>query len=225
MSTSDPDADHSDPQVRSSFERAWRRVLLTLPDRNAFTRIYLQQGECGGISLNKAGIDEGERLELEIVFIKELMTFHVRGTVASVDSQSGRCTVLFEPFDRRARDVILGFARGENDHSVTRRARRFPIELPVSYTEDEVFHQGRTIDLNVSGCHIVGDRVPRQGTLLAIRLPSADGASSLTVNAEVVWISADSPPRFGVMFLAAEGEKRQQLESLVRSAVTSSARD
>ncbi|MEM6532120.1 MAG: PilZ domain-containing protein [Myxococcota bacterium] len=188
-----------------------RRLLVTLRSRAAFDDVYVEDGVCGALWVGQKAVEVGQRVELEIVFVQELMIFHIRGSVDRFDEKRGK-RVSFEAGDERARDVILSFVRGER--SANRRARRFPVALPVSWADGGEFFSAETVDLSASGASIRCATLPSKGSLIAIRFVTADGAE-LLVRSEVVWRRSDDDAMFGVMFIAGENEVRESLDTFL----------
>lgn len=199
----------------SDNQRLFRRVLMVLPAKARFLDVYDDAGSAQGtVRLADEGFVNGELVELEVVFVQDLMVFHVRGHIQQ--QEQGSPLLCIAPFDKRGRDVILQYVNGESDVSVTRRARRFAAVVNVQIANDGPFQTAKTVDLNPAGAHLVSTPVPPKGSLIAVKF--ADGEGELVINAEVVWLRTIPQESFGVMFLAGEPEKKRRLDAIVAAA-------
>ncbi|MEO1170957.1 MAG: PilZ domain-containing protein [Myxococcota bacterium] len=184
-----------------------RRLLVTLRSRSTFDEVYCS----GTVWVGPKSVELGERVELELVFVQELMIFHIRGTVDHADPERGM-RVRFDESDERAKDVILSFVRG--DRSANRRARRFPVSVPISWADGGEFVAAETVDLSASGASIRCSSLPSKGSLVALRFVTDDGVP-LMVRCEVVWRRSDEDAMFGVMFIAGERDVRESLNQFL----------
>ncbi|MEM6733139.1 MAG: PilZ domain-containing protein [Myxococcota bacterium] len=191
-----------------------RRVLVTLRNRDAFDSVYTGGGANGAIWIGEVQASVGERVEVELVFVAELMIFHVRGIVDFADPERG-LRVCLDTADSKARDVILNFVRGEDLGHVTRRARRFSVRLGVQWADGGEFHPGLAVDISGAGAAVRSQSLPAKGSLVVIKFPSED----LVVRAEVAWCSSDEPSGFGVMFIAGEQPMRERLDAFIRKVL------
>ncbi len=191
---------------------------MTLKNRAAFNDAYTAGGDHGALWVGAVDCEVGARVEIELVFVAELMIFHFRGIVDFRDPERG-FRVCIDKDDRKARDAIVQFVRGNTDTSVARRARRFPAQLAVQWADGGAMTPGETIDLSSSGTAIRSEALPAKGSLVAIRFLEQD----ILVHGDVVWLSREPQPRFGVMFMIGEEPKRAAVQRLVSAVLEARA--
>ncbi|MEL6545222.1 MAG: PilZ domain-containing protein [Myxococcota bacterium] len=187
-----------------------QRVLVTLKNRSAFTEAYVAGGEHGAIWIGDAAAEVGCRVELELVFVAELMIFHVRGIVDFRDPERG-LRVCIDAADANARDAIANFVSGQSDTDVNRRARRFPVEVPVEWADGGEMMPARTLDLSSNGAAIESEVLPAKGSVLALRFVE----HNLLCRGDVVWLAREPSPRFGLMFMDGDEKRREELQTLI----------
>lgn len=194
------------------------RVLVTLKNRAAFDDAYTAGGDHGALWVGDVDCAVGDRVEIELVFVAELMIFHFRGIVDFRDAERGY-RVCIAKADRTARDAIVRFVRGKSDADVARRARRFPATLAVEWADGGEMNPGETVDVSSSGTAIRSAVLPAKGSLVAIRFVEHD----FQIHGDVVWLSRDPDPRFGVMFMVGEEKKRADVQRLLNAVLEARA--
>lgn len=195
----------------------WRRLLLTLPSRKALMASYVADGPLGAFAFRPAEpLAEGELIELELVTVEDLMVFHLRGMAAKrqPDDGSGTWHLRVAPFDTKARDLILAYARGDDIATVRRRGRRFPVRVAVEVADDQNFEWVVTGDVSFDGVFVESARLLDSGTLVALRIHVEEGAPPIQMNGEVMWRGNKPRMGFGVRFLSADPEKLAKIREL-----------
>lgn len=192
-----------------------RRILVTLRSRDSFGEVFVEQGPCGSVWVGPKDLEIGEYVELELVFVQELMIFHIRGSVEENDPQRGK-RVCFDKNDDRALEVIQSYVHGQR--SAHRRARRFQVSVPVQWADSEAFIDGETADLSQWGAAIRCEALPVPTSLIVLRFLANDpDQDDLLVRAEVIWKRQEPIPVFGVMFIAGEREVRERFEAYLET--------
>jgi hypothetical protein len=195
----------------------WRRVVMAVSNRAALLAAYQSHGISGAIALPAAVTAEpGQAVELELVNTEDRMIFHVRGHV--VADPAGGKLLHISPSDRKTRDIILAYARGESSKTLSRRARRFPLRLPIEFTDDVSFEGATTGDINFEGAFVEFDRLPSLGTLVALRLFLEHSGGPLSLRGEVVRWRQEGRRGFAVRFMTADKAAMDRLGQLLLEA-------
>jgi len=96
-----------------------------------------------------------------------------------------------------------------------RKALRFAVGIPISFSSDEVAGGGLVSSLSRIGCTVVSDENVQPGTYLVLRLHLPEEYSPLKVDLAVVhWATAWE---FGAEFIRLRREERERLHRLVTS--------
>ncbi|MEK7705142.1 MAG: PilZ domain-containing protein, partial [Myxococcota bacterium] len=196
------------------------KIVLTLANRQSFLDVFTDKE--GGAEVFIAGHTEfstGTVVSLELIFIRELITFDLRGVVrwrrvtASGRLPAGLGVELLAS-EEEAHELVVQFARGSNV-AVRRRPRRVPVTMDVEYSLDTGFVHGTLHDLSRDGAFVLTNDPPPSRTLLALRIYPRPGSRPLTLNGEVAWRRDQAPRGFGVTFLVGDATKQAELDRLI----------
>ena len=96
-----------------------------------------------------------------------------------------------------------------------RKALRFAVGLPISFSSDEVAGGGVVFSLSRVGCTVFSGENVQPGTYLVLRLHLPEEYSPLKVDLAVVhWATGWE---FGAEFMRLRTEERERLQRLVTS--------
>jgi hypothetical protein len=96
-----------------------------------------------------------------------------------------------------------------------RKHTRFAVQLPVSFSGDQVSDGGTILNVSAEGCAITSDRVAGTGTYLQLTMQLREREEPVQVDlAAVRWVSAT---RFGVEFIKIRQEEEERLRKFVKT--------
>ena len=96
-----------------------------------------------------------------------------------------------------------------------RKHTRFAVQLPVSFSGDQVSDGGTILNVSVEGCAITSNRVAGTGTYLQLTMQLREREEPVQVDlAAVRWVSAT---RFGVEFIKIRQEEEERLRKFVKT--------
>ena len=94
-----------------------------------------------------------------------------------------------------------------------RKHTRFAVQLPVSFSGDQLSDGGTILNLSAEGCAITSDTVAGVAVYLQLTMQLRDRDEPIQVDlAAVRWISAT---RFGVEFIKIRPEEGERLKQFV----------
>ena len=94
-----------------------------------------------------------------------------------------------------------------------RKHTRFAVQLPVSFSGDQLSDRGTILNLSAEGCAITSDTVAGVAVYLQLTMQLRDRDEPIQVDlAAVRWISAT---RFGVEFIKIRPEEGERLKQFV----------
>jgi hypothetical protein len=97
---------------------------------------------------------------------------------------------------------------------VGRKHTRFAVQLPVSFSGDQLSDGGTILDLSVEGCAITSDTVAGAAVYLQLTMQLREREEPVQVDlAAVRWVSAT---RFGVEFIKIRPEEGERLKQFVK---------
>lgn len=196
------------------------KLVVTFASRQNFLDVYTDRDGIAEVFV--AGHTElatGSEVALEVIFIRELISFHLRGAVRwrrmrAADNLPAGIGVHLLASEEEAHELVVQFARGSNV-DIKRRPRRVRVNMDVEYAIETGFVRATLHDLSRDGAFVLTEDPPPSRTLLAMRIYPRPGAAPLSLNAEVAW-RRDEPPRgFGVTFLVGDPVKQAELDRLM----------
>jgi len=96
-----------------------------------------------------------------------------------------------------------------------RKHTRFAVQLPVSFSGDQLSDGGTILNVSAEGCAITSDRVAGTGTYLQLTMQLREREEPVQVDlAAVRWVSAT---RFGVEFIKIRQEEEERLRKFVKT--------
>jgi|SRR6185503_12367503 hypothetical protein len=96
-----------------------------------------------------------------------------------------------------------------------RKHTRFAVQLPVSFSGDQVSDGGTILNVSAEGCAITSNRVAGTGTYLQLTMQLREREEPVQVDlAAVRWVSAT---RFGVEFIKIRQEEEERLRKFVKT--------
>jgi len=96
-----------------------------------------------------------------------------------------------------------------------RKYTRFAVQLPVSFSGDQLSHGGTILNLSAEGCAITSDTVPDVAVYLKLTMELREREQPVQVDlAAVRWASAT---RFGVEFIKIRPEEGERLKKFVKA--------
>jgi type IV pilus assembly protein PilZ len=197
-------------------------IVLKLPEQSAFLDVYYHQSDRGGVFVaGDVMLEPGTEVQLEIIFTLEHRTFRSRGVVRwrrtrHAYNLAAGLGVDFLECERGTRDMLLDFANGRSIKMFTRRDRRLPVRLEVSYATHSVFLSDATDDFSEGGMFIRADDILDVGTPLRIKLKLPGRLFAVRLRGEVAWTSSDEERRgFGVRFLFENPRTKKKVAHLV----------
>ncbi len=96
-----------------------------------------------------------------------------------------------------------------------RKHTRFAVQLPVSFSGDQVSDGGTILNVSAEGCAITSDRVAGTGIYLQLTMQLREREGPVQVDlAAVRWASAT---RFGVEFIKIRSEEEERLKKFVKA--------
>ncbi|HJS67234.1 MAG TPA: PilZ domain-containing protein [Nitrospiraceae bacterium] len=96
-----------------------------------------------------------------------------------------------------------------------RKHTRFAVQLPVSFSGDQVSDGGTILNVSAEGCAIMSDRVADAGAYLQLTMQLRERDEPVQVDlAAVRWVSAT---RFGVEFIKIRPEEGDRLKKFVKA--------
>ena len=94
-----------------------------------------------------------------------------------------------------------------------RKHTRFAVQLPVSFSGDQLSNEGAILNVSAEGCAITSDTVPGDGVYLQLAMQLREPEEPVQVDlAAVRWVSAT---RFGVEFIKIRPEEAERLKQFV----------
>ncbi len=201
-----------------------QRLLITLPSRQAFLHQYWQKhGEAGLFIPGGSNLKPGQLVNAEIMFVDPHMVFNCTAEVrwkrpVGNSALPAGIGIAFCADDQQTHEILVQFARGELDRSLTQRRRRLPVALGVRIVADGQQRVLQTENLSPGGAFISSVRPPEVGTLVSISFGSTP-ATRVDLDAAVVW-SRPRPPSsgFGVRFLIRSQYMQESVVELVERA-------
>jgi len=96
-----------------------------------------------------------------------------------------------------------------------RKHTRFAVQLPVSFSGDQLSDGGTILNVSAEGCAITSGRVAGTGTYLQLTMQLREREEPVQVDlAAVRWVSAT---RFGVEFIKIRQEEEERLRKFVKT--------
>ncbi len=99
-----------------------------------------------------------------------------------------------------------------------RRSSRFTVQLPMSFSGNDVAGSGLVWSLSHGGCTVVSEESVQSGTPLVLHLHLAEQCSPFKIGLAVVRWSTGG--EFGLEFLRLASHERERLHGLVASLET-----
>jgi Tfp pilus assembly protein PilZ len=198
-----------------------RTVLLPLKNAAAFFDVYFEQGALGGITVPlDAGLALGEEVDIEITFATESIVFQTRGVarwrrVAVQRNLPAGIGVEFKPSERRTRDLLLNFARGQATAVIKRAARRFPVVMPVEWSYSDQVRTDVTDNVSKSGVFIRTTTLPAIGERIAMKLKPPVFRFGIDVEGEVMWRQESERTGVGLKFINVSKGTQKKLDELI----------
>jgi PilZ domain len=94
-----------------------------------------------------------------------------------------------------------------------RKHTRFAVQLPVSFSGDQLSDRGTILNLSAEGCAITSETVAGVAVYLQLTMQLREGDEPIQVDlAAVRWISST---RFGVEFIKIRPEEGERLKQFV----------
>ena len=94
-----------------------------------------------------------------------------------------------------------------------RKHTRFAVQLPVSFSGDQLSDEGTILNLSAEGCAIMSDTVVGAAVYLQLTMQLREREEPVSVDlAAVRWVSAT---RFGVEFIKIRSEEGERLKKFV----------
>jgi hypothetical protein len=94
-----------------------------------------------------------------------------------------------------------------------RKHTRFAVQLPVSFSGDQLSDEGTILNLSAEGCAITSDTVVGAAVYLQLTMQLREREEPVQVDlAAVRWVSAT---RFGVEFIKIRPEEGERLKQFV----------
>ena len=95
-----------------------------------------------------------------------------------------------------------------------RKHTRFAVQLPVSFSGDQISDGGTILNVSAEGCAITSDTVPGVAVYLQMTMQLREREEPVQVDlAAVRWVAAT---RFGVEFIKIRPEERERLRKFVK---------
>ena len=95
-----------------------------------------------------------------------------------------------------------------------RKHTRFAVQLPVSFSGDQISDGGTILNVSAEGCAITSDTVAGVAVYLQMTMQLREREEPVQVDlAAVRWIAAT---RFGVEFIKIRPEERERLRKFVK---------
>ena len=99
-----------------------------------------------------------------------------------------------------------------------RKHTRFAVQLPVSFSGDQLSERGTILNVSAEGCAIMSDTVAGVAVYLQLTMQLRDREEPVRVDlAAVRWASKT---RFGVEFIKIRFEEEQRLKQFVHALET-----
>ena len=96
-----------------------------------------------------------------------------------------------------------------------RKHTRFGVQLPVSFSGDQLSDKGTILNVSVEGCAIMSDTVAGAAVYLQLTMQLREREEPIRVDlAAVRWVSKT---RFGVEFIKIRPEEGERLKKFVRA--------
>lgn len=95
-----------------------------------------------------------------------------------------------------------------------RKHTRFAVQLPVSFSGDQLSEKGTILNVSAEGCAITSDTVAGVAVYLQLTMQLREREEPVHVDlAAVRWVS---PTRFGVEFIKIRPEEGERLKKFVK---------
>lgn len=96
-----------------------------------------------------------------------------------------------------------------------RKHTRFAVQLPVSFSGDQLSDGGTILNVSADGCAITSDRVAGTAIYLQLTMQLREREEPVQVDlAAVRWVSAT---RFGVEFIKMRPEQEERLRKFIKT--------
>ena len=96
-----------------------------------------------------------------------------------------------------------------------RKHTRFAVQLPVSFSGDQISEEGTILNVSPEGCAIMSDTVAGTAVYLQLKMQLREREEPVQIDlAAVRWVSAT---RFGVEFIKIRPEEGERLKKFVRA--------
>jgi hypothetical protein len=96
-----------------------------------------------------------------------------------------------------------------------RKHTRFAVQLPVSFSGDQLSDEGTILNVSTKGCGITSDTVAGVAVYLQLTMQLREREEPVQVDlAAVRWVSAT---RFGVEFIKIRPEEGERLKQFVKA--------
>lgn len=95
-----------------------------------------------------------------------------------------------------------------------RKHTRYAVQLPVSFSGDQISNRGTILNLSAEGCAIMSDTVAGAAVYLQLNMQLREREEPVQIElAAVRWTSAK---RFGVEFIKIRSEEGERLKKFVK---------
>ena len=99
-----------------------------------------------------------------------------------------------------------------------RKHTRFAVQLPVSFSGDQLSDGGTILNVSAEGCAITSNTVPGAGVYLQLTMHLREREEPIQIDlAAVRWVSTT---RFGVEFIKIRPEAGEQLKKFVKAMIS-----
>ena len=96
-----------------------------------------------------------------------------------------------------------------------RKHTRFAVQLPVSFSGDQLSDGGTILNVSAEGCAITSDTVPGAGVYLQLTMHLREREEPIQIDlAAVRWVSTT---RFGVEFIKIRPAEGERLKKFVKA--------
>jgi len=96
-----------------------------------------------------------------------------------------------------------------------RKHTRFAVQLPVSFSGDQLSDEGTILNVSAEGCAITSETIAGTGVYLQLTMQFWEREKPIHIDlAAVRWVSA---ARFGVEFIKIRPDARERLKTFVKA--------
>ncbi len=98
---------------------------------------------------------------------------------------------------------------------IARKHPRFAVQLPASFSGENISGNGTVVNLSAGGCAMIGESGPAVSSYISLTIELSGNESPVAVElASVRWSSGSS---FGVAFIRMEGGEEARLQAFVKT--------